>query len=77
MFTSCVRRLDVHGIESAKLCDVEPKAYLLCATRSRTRGALNEISTLYGDRNPDFLETLRLVQEITQEMEAPPVQTAA
>ena len=45
--------------------------------RSTLRAALNEISTLDGDRNPEFLETVRLVREITQEMEASALRTAA
>jgi len=35
------------------------------------RAGLNEVSTLYRDRDPEFLKTLHQVREITKEMEEP------
>lgn len=46
-------------------------------TRSTLRAALNEIRTLYEDRDPELLETIQLVREITREMEAPSLREAA
>jgi len=44
------------------------------ANRSTLRAGLNEVSTLYGERDPEFLNTLQLVREITNQMqeESPP-----
>jgi hypothetical protein len=41
------------------------------------RAFLEDIRTLYDERDPEFLQTLQLVREITKEMEAPPFQDAA
>jgi hypothetical protein len=49
----------------------------LLSIGSIPRAALNEIRTLNADRDPEFLETLRLVREITQEMEGPSLRMAA
>ena len=38
---------------------------------------LNEVSTLYRDRDPGFLQTLQLVREITKQMEDNPLRHAA
>jgi hypothetical protein len=47
------------------------------ATRSTLRAGLNAVSTLYEQRDPEFLKTLELVKQITREMEALPVPLAA
>lgn len=44
------------------------------------RAVLNDIRTLYEERDPEFLKTLKLVREITEEMEGndePPQALAA
>ncbi len=62
-----------------KILNVEAKKPFIWwsknATCSTLRRGLNDIRTRYGERDPDLLQTIQLVREITKEMQVQPDQS--
>jgi len=48
-----------------------------CLDGTNWRAGLNEVSTLFRDRDPEFLKTLVEVKAITKEMEEPEIHKLA